>query len=107
MNARTNREEVRAIRLTRQQAGDLLSRYPHVSDAETKLILTFLRTGRHLDVGMLTADEKLKPKLDSFMFDHGKHLRVGFGEGAAVIAAIAGFLVLCWLIWEAIKPGAA
>jgi len=40
------------------------------------------------------------------MADHAKHLRVGFGEGAAVVAAISGFLLVCWLIWEAIKPEA-
>lgn len=107
MNAYARREEARALRLTRQQAADLLSRYPHVSDAEAKRILAFLRTGRHLDVGMLTADEQLKPRLDSFMHDHRKHLRVGIGEGAAVVAAIAGFLVICWLIWEALRPGVA
>lgn len=107
MNAHTRREEVRAIRLDRQQAADLLARYPQVSDAETNLILTFLRTGRHLDVGMLTADEKLKPQLDRFMLDHGKRLRVSFAEGAALVAGIVGFLLLCWLVWEAVKPGIA
>lgn len=106
MNAHSTREEVRALRLTRQQAADLLSRYPHVSDGEAKLILGFLRTGRHLDVGMLTADERLKPQLDAFTRDHKRQLGVGFGEGAAVVTAIAGFLLVCWLIWEAIKPGA-
>ena len=106
MNARTTREEVRAIRLNRQEAADLLSRYPHVSEAETELILTFLRTGRRLDVGMLTADERLRPRLGHFMNDHGKRLRIGFGEGAVVVSAIVGFLVLCWLVWEALRPGA-
>jgi hypothetical protein len=106
MNAYTSREEARAPRLDRQQAADLISRYPHVSEGETKLILRFLRTGRHLDVGMLTADENLKPQLDSFMADHSKDLRVSFVEGAAVVAAITGFLLVCWLIWEAVKPAA-
>src|SRR3954447_16506620 len=91
--------------LTRDQAADLLYRYPHVSEAEAKAILTFLRKGCHLDVGMLTADDRLKPQLDSFMEEHGKHLRVGFGETAALIAGILGFLALCWLVWEAVKPG--
>jgi len=93
-------------RLTRDQAADLLYRYPHVSDEEAKLILTFLRKGRHLDVGILTADDELRPKLDSFMADHAKHFRVGFFEGSAVVAAIAGLLMLFWFIWEAAKPAA-
>jgi hypothetical protein len=90
--------------LTREQAADLLVRYPHVSDAEAKLILTFLRHGRHLDVGMLTANQSLKPQLDSFMEDHKKHFRIGLGEGSAVVGAIAAFLAICWLIFEAMAP---
>ncbi len=90
-----------SIRLSRDEAADLLFRYPHVSDSEAKLILGFLRNGRHLDVGILTADEKLKPQLDSFMADHARHFRVGFLEGSAVVAAIAGFLLFCLIIFEA------
>jgi hypothetical protein len=92
--------------LSREQVADLLCRYPHVSDGEAKAILTFLRKGQHLDVGILTGDERLKPHLDSFVADHAKHFRLGFGEGSAVVAAIAAFLGICWLIWEAVKPAA-
>jgi hypothetical protein len=105
MNAYTSNEDVRSLRLTRQQAADLLYRYPNVSDIEAKLILSFLRKGRHLDVGMLTADARLKPYLDRFTADHAKHFRIGFAEAAAVITMIAGFLVICWLVWEALRPG--
>ncbi len=106
MNAHARHEEARAVREARLEIADLVRRYPQVSDPEAKRILRFLRTGRHLDVGMLTADETLKPQLDRFMADHAKDLRVGFWEGTAVIAAIAGFLVLCWLVWEAVRPAA-
>lgn len=104
MNANTRRDYARAVRLTRQQAADLLQRYPHVSNAEAKRIVTYLRKGRHLDVGMLTGDEALKPQLDRFMADHAKHFRLSFGEAAGVTAAIAAFLAFCWFIWELIKP---
>jgi hypothetical protein len=107
MNAHSGTGHPPQARLTRERAADLLYRYPHVSEAEAKLILGFLRNGRHLDVGMLTVDEMLKPQLDSFMADHAKHFRVGFGEATAVVAAIAGFLGFCWLIWELVKPVAA
>lgn len=93
-------------RLTREQAADLITRYPHVSEREARQILGFLRNGRHLDVGMITADEALKPQLDVFMADHSKHFRIGLGEGSAVVVAIAAFLTVCWLIWEAVKPAA-
>ena len=93
------------IRLNRDEARDLLVRYPQVSNAEARLILDFLRNGRHLDVGMLTAEEKLKPQLDSFMADHRKELRLGIGEGSAVVGGIAAFLGLCWFLWELVRPG--
>jgi hypothetical protein len=94
------------VRLSRDQVADLLFRYPHVSDSEAKLILGFLRHGRHLDVGMLTADRKLKPHLDSFMEDHAKHFRLGLGEVSGVVAAIAGFLLFCAIVFEAMSPAA-
>ena len=95
-----------STQLTREQAADLIVRYPHVSEREARLILGFLRNGRHLDVGIVTADEALKPQLDTFMADHSKHFRISLGEGSAVVAGIAAFLALCWLIWEAVKPAA-
>ena len=93
-----------APRLTREQVGDLLYRYPHVSPQEAKLILGFLRKGRQLDVGILTADEQLRPQLDTFMADHATHFRVSFREASAVTAAIVAFLGVCWLVWEAVRP---
>src|SRR4051794_21729988 len=91
---------------SRERVAELLHRYPDVSSDDTAPILRFLRNGRHLDVGLLTSDMKLKPKLDRFMADHSRHFRVSFTEGAAVLAAIAAFIGLCWLIWEAVKPAA-
>ena len=76
-----------------------------LSNSEAKAIVDFLRNGRHLDVGILTGDEALKPQLDSFMKDHKEHLGLGFGEATAVVAGIAGFLFLCSLLWELVKPG--
>jgi hypothetical protein len=105
MNAQLHPDSPSSM-LTREQIADLLRRYPHVSDGEAKAILTFLRKGRHLDVGILTGDTELKPQLDSFMADHAKHFRLGIGEGSAVVAAIVAFLGICWLIWEAVKPAA-
>ncbi|HEX6071414.1 MAG TPA: hypothetical protein VFY95_00190 [Sphingomicrobium sp.] len=101
MNAYTTGIEARAIRATREQVAGLLARYPNVSTQDSRTILDFLRTGRHLDVGLLTANDKLKPNLDAFMRDHQAHFRVKIGEGAAVIAGIAALLAILWLIWEA------
>ena len=106
MNACHHDHAAPASALARDEVADLLERYPHVSDIDAKRILTFLRKGRHLDVGIVMGDESLKPHLDRFTADHSKHLRVGIGEGTAVVVAIVGFLTACWLAWEAIKPAA-
>ncbi len=84
----------------------LLGRYPDVSKDENRAILEFMKTGRHLDIGLLTSNESLRPKLDAFMEDHKKHFRVSFGEAAAVVAMIAAFLLAAWLFWELIGPNA-
>jgi hypothetical protein len=106
MNASHHPEAAIQSRPTHEQVAGLLHRYPGVSEEEAKAILAFLRKGRHLDVGILTADDRLKPQLDSFVEDHAKHLRLGFGEVSAVLAGIAGFLGACWIAWEFIKPAA-
>jgi len=100
MNARTSHEEVKAMRMTRDRAASLLTRYPRLSNAETVEVLDFLKTARHLDVGLLSADDAVRPRLEAFMDDHKKHLSVGIGEASWVIAGILGLLALCWLLWE-------
>lgn len=106
MNAPTRHEDVRAIRYTRHEISSLISRYPRLSDAETRRIIAFLRDGRHLDIGILTADAALKPQLDRFMADHDDHFRLSFADTARALAIIAAVVALCWLLWEAIKPAA-
>jgi hypothetical protein len=101
MNYPAMHEEVRALRADRERVSDLLSRYPRVSSEEAGEILTFLRTGRHLDVGLLTSNVALKPKLDAFMEDHKSHFRVKWGEGTLVVAGIAAFIAILWLVLEA------
>jgi hypothetical protein len=104
MNNQIHARQAHAHAFSREEIAALLVRYPRVSDSEAKRILTFLRKGPHLDVGILTADEKLKPMLDSFMHDHKKHFQLGFGETTAVISAIIGFLLVCWIAVETLIP---
>lgn len=94
-------EEIRAVRLDREQVADLLSRYPQVSGEEARQILNFLRRGRHLDVGLLTSSDRLRPNLDAFVKDHQAHFRVKWSEGAAVLGGIFAVFVIFWLLWEA------
>lgn len=95
------REEVRALRADRQHASDLIARYPSITADETQDLITFLKTGRHLDVGMVTGDEALKPKLDAFMEEHKSHFRLTWTEIVAVTAGIFGVPTGAWMVWEA------
>ena len=83
-----------------QRLADLVSRYPGVTEAEAQEIVTFMRTGRHLDIGLLTADYAIRPKLDAFMEDHKADFRVKWWEGATVTGGIAVVLIAFWLLWE-------
>lgn len=94
-------EEARALRADRQHVAALIDRYPRLSEEETKEIITFLRTGRHLDVGMLTGDEALKPKLEAFMAEQKQHFRLKWTESLAVTAGIFGVPTAAWALWEA------
>jgi hypothetical protein len=106
MNVRAHSDTELARRPSREEVADLLVRYPRVSDAEAKLILAFLRKGRHLDVGMVTGDERLKPYIDRFTADHASHFRLSIYEGTALVAAMLGFLTVCWLVWEVARSAA-
>jgi hypothetical protein len=84
-----------------ERVADLVSRYPGVTEDEAQEIVTFMRTGRHLDVGLLTANDSIRPKLDAFMKDHRADFRVKWWESAAVTGTIAVILIAFWLAWEA------
>jgi len=88
-------------RSSSERVADLVSRYPGVTDDEAQEIVRFMRTGRHLEVGLLTANDNIRPKLDAFMHDHKAEFRVKWWEGAVVTGGIAGALIAFWLIWEA------
>ena len=101
MTNRTTREEVRALRFDRERIAGLIGRYPTISAEETSEVLSFLRNGRHLDIGLLTSNDRLKPKLDAFMEEHKSHFRVSVIESWAVIAAIGAVLYALWLASKA------
>ena len=90
----------------RERASELLARYPSVSEKEAGEILQFLRTGRHLDIGLLASDERLRPRLDSFLKDHKPHLGGTWREAAAVVGGFLVLLITAWLIWGAFAEAA-
>ncbi|HKX91705.1 MAG TPA: hypothetical protein VJM15_04685 [Sphingomicrobium sp.] len=94
-------EEVRAQRSSRERVAHLLSRYPHVSDGDRDAILSFLKGARHLEIGLLSANDNVGPQLDAFMSDHKSHFGPSWLEASAVAGGIAALLAILWLIWGA------
>ena len=100
MTHRPATEQARAIRADRERIAGLLGRYPDISGHETSEILAFLKTARHLDVGLLSSDGRVGSKLDRFMGEHKSHFQLKPAETVAVIAFIVALLALAWLLWE-------
>jgi hypothetical protein len=94
-------EEVRAARSTRDRVAGLISRYPHVSEKDRKEILEFLKEARHLEIGLLTSNDNVRPQLDAFMEDHKRHFRLGVLDLVRLLALIGAIVMVCWLVWEA------
>ena len=94
-------EEVRAARSTRDRVAGLISRYPHVSEKDRKEILEFLKEARHLEIGLLTSNDNVRPQLDAFMEDHKRHFRLGVLDLVRLLALIGAIVMVCWLVWKA------
>ena len=84
-----------------ERVAALLERYPEVSRDEAREILTFLQTGRYLDVGALTGSRRLHQNLDAFLKDHWIHFHVRPGQGEAVVVGVVISLFVLWVIWAA------
>lgn len=85
----------------RERVANLLGRYPDISADETAEILRFLKKGRALELGVLSFDDAVKPKLQRFRADHAKEFAVG-PRGLAIAALIIAAIVAgCVLLWDA------
>jgi hypothetical protein len=87
-----------AGRTEREHVADLLTRYPHISGSEAEEVALFLKTGRHLELGLLTSDDRVRRNLDSFMRENKAQFRVKWHEIAVAIALIVGSLAVLWLL---------
>jgi len=90
-------------RTDRQQVADVLMRYPSVSSREVEQVVRFLKTGRHLDIGLLTSDERLRRNLDHFMEDHKDHFQVKWHEVVTVTIMLMLMLAALWFLGLAIS----
>ena len=83
----------------RERIEALLRKYPDLSDSESDEILHFLRTAPHLEVGMLTARDGVRAKLDAFRRRHKKTLGLSVKDYVTFLLVTALPLALfCWLV---------
>ena len=74
----------------RQHIEGLLRRYPQTSEAETKEIITFLATGNHIDVGLVSGSDEFKEKVARFRAEHSSHFRLKLHEAALFLLLVGG-----------------
>ncbi len=79
----------------RQRMEHLLRRYPDLSQEETKELLTFLRSGPHLDVGLVTGEDEFREKVRDIRTRYRSEFRLKLRESIFFVALIVGpFLYL-------------
>lgn len=100
-------EKARPAPSTRERIAKLLNHYPHVSEDDCREILQFMKEARHLEVGLLTANDNVRPQLDAFMKDHKRHFRLDALDVLRAVSLIGAILMVCWLILELFMPVAS
>lgn len=85
----------------RERVEHLLGRYPEISIEETSEILRFLKKGPFLEVGLLTSNDGIKPKLEQFRADHAREFSMG--PKSLMIAALLILLIVATVafLWNA------
>jgi hypothetical protein len=79
----------------------LLTRYPYISSVEANEIVSFLRTGRYLDVHQLAADRSVRRQLDDFVRGRRRELN-DMVNPIVAIGLIVIFLAGLWAVWQPI-----
>jgi hypothetical protein len=75
----------------------LLRRYPGLAEADRAELLHFLRTGRQIEIGMVSARDGVSERLAAFRRDHRADFRLGLVQILGFVALIVGPLaVLAW-----------
>lgn len=78
----------------------LLNRYPAVSERELDTMIETFPYLRVLDVGMMTADDRLAGKLEAFHREHGRKIKAPLNSLLAFLAFPA--LVAAGVLWWAL-----
>ena len=84
---------------TTVEAEALLKRYPNLSEVELATLINLFPYIRTLDLGLMTADDRLAPKLDAFHRDHGQKLKTPLSSLLFFLAVPAIIVVGGLLRW--------
>ena len=90
---------------TTVKAEALLARYPNLSEEELATLINLFPYIRILDLGLMTSDERLARKLDSFHRDHGNKLKTPISSLIAFLA-VPTIIVVGGILWWLIGPAA-
>lgn len=88
---------------TTVKAEALLTRYPNLSEAELATLINLFPHIRILDLALMTCDDHLAGKLDTFRRDHRRKLKPPISS-VVVLLAVPTILVLAGLLWWAFIP---
>jgi hypothetical protein len=79
------------------QARELISRYPNLSETELARLINLYRELSARDMALMLSDERLAPSLDRFSTDHRSRIRTPFRQYAALVGyALIGVAALAW-----------
>ena len=82
-----------------EQVGELIGRYPNLSEAELARLINLYREFSALDMALMISDERLGPKMDRFFAEHRSRIRTPFRHYAALVGtAFFGVLAIAWAL---------
>jgi hypothetical protein len=88
-----------AAPIARDEARELVSRYPKLSQIELARLINLYRDLSALDMALMLSDEELAANLDRFSSDHRSKIRAPFRHYAALVGyAMVGLVVIAWAV---------
>jgi hypothetical protein len=99
-SARQSSVGIAPATIVRQEAAELIDRYPNLSEIELARLVSLYRKFSALDAALIISDEQLGPKLDRFFADHRSKVRVPFRQYAGLIGYVV--LTIAAVAWAVI-----
>lgn len=100
MNITTSGEQKLADKNRRAHVERILRDYPDISDSEAAEVLLFLKSSTPIEVGLVTANDALGPKVQQFRDDHASEFSLGWKEYLMVAAILIALVAMCFFLWD-------